>query len=562
MTDTKKIVIIGGVAAGPKVGSKIIRMCPEADVTLIEKGEFLSYAGCGLPYYVSGVVKEQAELMSTPVGTVRDSVFFQNVKNIHVFNRTEAIKIDKENKKVSLKSLTDGAEKEVDYDKLIIATGASPVIPPINNINLKNVFTLHGVEDAEGIKAAFSEHKAKDVTIIGGGLIGIEMAEALNDLGARVTIMERLPQILTFLDLEMSQLVVQHLESKGVKVLVNTTVTALKGVDTVEKVITNTCDRCSDVVIVSVGVKPNISLAKDCGLEIGNFGGIIVNDQMQTSDEDIYAAGDCVETKDIITGKNCLMPLGSIANKQGRVAAINICSEKKVSFPGVLKTAICKVFDYGVSSTGLNERTAKEQGFNYITVMSPAPDKAHFYPDAKLIMLKMVVDATSGRLLGMQAIGPGGVDKRIDVAVTAITASMTVDDIAELDLAYAPPFSPAMDNIITAANIARNKLAGCFKSISPVEVQEKLNNNEDIILLDVRSDQEYEITHLENSTLIPLGGLRDRCESLPKDKDIIVYCKISLRGYEAALILKAAGFTNVVVMDGGLLMWPYKKIIK
>ncbi len=562
MVNTKKIVVIGGVAAGPKVGSKIIRMHPDTDVTLIEKGEFLSYAGCGLPYYVSGVVKEQAELMSTPVGTVRDSVFFQNVKNIHVFNRTEAIKIDKENKKVTLKSLTDGTEKEVDYDKLVIATGASPVIPPINNINLKNVFTLHGVEDAEGIKAAFAEHKAQDVTIIGGGLIGIEMAEALNDLGARVTIMERLPQILTFLDWEMSQLVVQHLESKGVKVLVNTTVTALKGSDTVGKVVTETCERCSDVVIVSVGVRPNIALAKDCGLKIGSCGGIEVNNQMQTSDKDIYAAGDCVETKDLITGKNCLMPLGSIANKQGRVAAINICSDKKVFFPGVLKTAICKVFDYGVASTGLNERTAKEQGFDYIIVMSPAPDKAHFYPDAKLIMLKMVVDSNSGRLLGMQAVGPGGVDKRIDVAVTAITASMTVDDIAELDLAYAPPFSPAMDNIITAANIARNKLAGCFASISPVEVKAKLDDNEDFILLDVRSNQEYEMMYLENSTLIPLGKLREQCDSLPKDKDIVVYCKISLRGYEAALILKAAGFTNVKVMDGGLLMWPYKKIIK
>ncbi len=557
MSKNLKVVVIGGVAAGPKVGSKIIRMCPNADVTLIERGEFLSYAGCGLPYYISGVVKEQKELMCTPVGTVRDSVFFQKVKNVHVLNRTEAVKIDRDKKVVYTKSLIDGSESEVPYDKLVIATGAAPVKPPIEGIGVKNVFTLHGVEDAEGIKAAFSEKRAQDVTIVGGGLIGVEMAEAFSEMGARVTIIERLAQILPFLDWEMAHFVVKHLQSKGVKVKTGTTVTAIKGSEVVEGIVTDKGEYPSDIVIVAVGVKPNVSLAREAGIEIGDLGGIKVDEHMRTSDPDIYAAGDCVETVNILTKKACFMPLGSIANKQGRVAAINI-SGREDKFPGVLTTAICKVFDYGVAITGLSERHAKENGYDIITVSSPAPDKAHFYPTAKLLMLKLVVEKGTRKLLGVQAVGPGNVDKRIDAAAVAITAGMTVDQIANLDLAYAPPFSPAMDNLITAANIARNKLDGLFEFITPMEVKEKIDRGDDFIFLDVRSPGEYEQMRIKDTVLIPLGKLRNELGKLPKDKEIIAFCKISLRGYEAYFILKDHGFENVKVMDGGILMWPYE----
>lgn len=556
-----KVVIVGGVAAGPKTGSKIVRLCPDADVTLIEKGEFLSYAGCGLPYYISGVVKEQAELMSTPVGTVRDSVFFQKVKNVHVFNHSEATKIDSANKNITVVEIKTGKEKKLDYDKLVLATGATPVKPPIKGLDLKNVFTLHGVEDAEGIKSAFKNGKARDVTIIGGGLIGIEVAEAFHELGARVTIVERLPQILSFLDSEMATLVTNHLESKGVKVLTNTAVEGLQGDEYVKSISTNRGSIASEIVIVAVGVKPNVKLAQEAGLEIGKSGGIAVNEKMQTSNEDIYAVGDCVEVLNMITGKKCLMPLGSTANKHGRVAAMNICGMQD-SFPGVLNTAICKVFDYNVSCTGLSERLAKQEGFDTITLLSPAPDRAHFYPSAKPIMIKFVVDKATRKLLGAQIIGPGDVDKRIDVAVTAITAKMTVDDIANLDLSYAPPYSPAMDNIITAANIARNKLDGLYESITPMQVKQKIDNKEDFVFLDVRSPGEYEAMHIENTTLLPLGKLRESSKDLPKDKEIITFCKISLRGYEAALILKSRGFTNVKVMDGGVLMWTYGLVKK
>ncbi len=555
-----KVVIIGGVAAGPKVASRIVRLCPEAEVTLFEKGEFLSYAGCGLPYYVSGVVKEQAELMSTPVGVVRDSVFFQNVKNVHVCNHTEVVAIDRGRKTVTAKSLKDGKISEVCYDKLVMATGASPFIPPISGTDLEHVYTLHGVEDAEGIKASFKNRSAQDVTIVGGGLIGIEMAEAFAEMGARVTIVEAMDQILTFLDKEMAYQVVKHLNAKGVRVMTETKVLELLGSGSVAKVKTDKGEIPCDIAIVAVGVRPTSSLAKAAGLEVGPTGGIVVNERMQTSDPDIFAAGDCVEMKNIITGKPCYVPLGSTANKQGRVAASNICGIGNDVFPGVLGTAICKVFDFAVAGTGLSEKAAKNLGYDYITLLTPAPDKAHFYPTAKTVMLKLVVDKPTRRLLGMQGVGPGDVDKRIDVAATAISAKMTVDDIANLDLAYAPPYSPAMDNIITAANIARNKLDGIFDSVSPMEVKAMIDAGQEPFLLDVRTPDEYKEIRIEGSTLIPLGKVRNSLNQIPHDRPVIAFCKISLRGYEAALILKANGYTNVKVMDGGVVMWPYEII--
>ncbi len=554
-----KVVIIGGVAAGPKVGSRIHRLCPDAEIILIEKGEFLSYAGCGLPYYVSGVVKEQKELMSTALGVVRDPVFFRNAKNIQVLNRTEAVNIDRASKEVLVKDLKSGQEKKISYDKLVLATGANPIIPPLEGMNLKNVFTLQKIEDSEAIKSVLSEQKAKDVVIIGGGLIGIEMTEALASKGCRVTIVEKLPQILPMLDWEMAYQVTQHLESKCVKVKTSTSLLSIKGEGRAEIVVTDKGDIPCDFVIVSVGVRPNVELARKAGLEIGQTGGIKVNAKMQTSDEDIFAAGDCVESVNLITAKPCFVPLGSTANKQGRVAANSICGRGD-SFPGVIGSTICKVFELNVGRTGLGEKQAKDEGFDVETVLSPAPDKAHFYPSAKPISIKLIVDKKTRRLLGMQAVGLGVVDKRVDVAAMAITAKMTVDDIANADLSYAPPYSPAMDNIITAANIARNKLDGIFKSVTPMQVKEKIDRGDDFIFLDVRTKEEYKTVHIKDTLLIPLGELRNRINELPSEKEVIVFCKISLRGYEAALTLQAAGFKDVKVMDGGMVMWPYDKL--
>jgi NADPH-dependent 2,4-dienoyl-CoA reductase/sulfur reductase-like enzyme/rhodanese-related sulfurtransferase/two-component sensor histidine kinase len=559
MSTAMRVVIIGGVAAGPKVAAKVIRLMPHAEVTVVEKGEFLSYAGCGLPYYISGVVKSQAELMSTAVGALRDAVFFQQVKNVRVMNRTEAVEIDRAAKRVRIRDLGRKEDSHLTYDKLVLATGASPVVPSIPGVDLGNIFTLHGVRDAEGIKSALAKGKAHDVVIVGGGLIGMETTEALANAGCRVTIVEMLPQTLRILDAEMARLVELHLESKGVKVLTGTRVESFQGDGKVRTVVTDKGSLPADMVIMGIGVRPNVTLARKAGLELGETGAVRVDDHMRTSDPDIYAAGDCVECMDILTGRPCYVPLGSTANKHGRVAAVNICGGDD-TFPGVLGSTVCKVFDYCVARTGLTESAARELGHEVTAALVPAPDRANYMPTAKLLMLKLVVDSGTRRVLGAQAVGPGTGDKRIDVAATAITGKMTVDQVANLDLCYAPPYSEAMDNIVTAANVVRNKLDGHMVGVTAAEVHRMLEEKRNFAFLDVRSPGEHERVRLPGATLMPLGALRGRLEELPRDKEIVTFCQVSLRGYEAALILKAAGFSNVRVMDGGIAMWPYEKI--
>lgn len=555
----KKVVIIGGVAAGPKVASKIIRLDSNAEVTVVERGTFLSYAGCGLPYYLSGVVKDQKELMASPLGMVRDPVFFQSVKRVSILSQTEATHIDREKKAVEITDLASGKKSNIPYDTLVLTTGATPSIPPIPGSDLPNIFTLHGVRDAEGIKHQLSAGKARDVVIVGGGLLGVEMTEALVARGCRVTITEKLPQILNILDWEMARAVDHHLESNGVRVLTSTLVQSFKGEGRVQEVHTTKGVINADMVLLAIGVKPNVGLAREAGLELGTTGAIKVSKHMQTSDPDIYAAGDCVETTDLVTGKPAYFPLGSTANKQGRVAAVNICGGHD-EFPGVLGSTICKVFDFCVGRTGLTETAAREAGFDPVSVLTPSPDREHFMPGAKMIMLKLVADRKTHRLLGAQCIGPGQGDKRMDVAATAITAGMTVEQLSSLDLCYAPPYSPAMDNIITAANVMKNKLAGHFEGISPCEVKKKLDAKEDVVLLDVSTIKEHEEMRIPGTRVIPLGTLKSRINELPRDREIIVFCTISLRGYEAVHILKAAGFSRVKVMDGGTVMWPYDKV--
>ncbi len=555
-----KVVIIGGVAAGPKTASKINRLCPDAEVTIVEKGEFLSYAGCGLPYYISGVVKEQKELMATPVGTVRDSVFFQKVKNVNVLNRTEATAIDRENQTVTIRR-QDGSEALLNYDKLVLATGASAVKPPIPGLELGNIFSLKGVEDAEAIKAKLAEHSAPNVVIVGGGLIGVEVAEAFVETGCRVTMVEFLPHILPILDPEMAILVEKYFNSKGVKIMTGTKVTGFDGDNgVVSKVLTSNGEIAVDMVVMAIGASPTTKLAVDCGIEIGSTRAIKVTPQMQTNDPNIFAVGDCAEKMNIITNEPCYIPLGSTANKEGRVAANAICGIDD-QFPGVLGSTVCKIFDFSVARTGLGTQQAIDAGYDVVTCLAPAPDKAHFMPDAKQLMLKLIADRTTGKLLGAQGIGMGVADKRIDVAATAISAGMTVDQLANLDLSYAPPYAPAVDNILTAANIIRNKIAGAMVGITAKEVKAMFDAGEEFTFLDVRSPGEVEQMRIEGSLFIPLGAVRTSLDKIDKSKPVIAFCKISLRGYEAALILTQNGYKDVRVMDGGILMWPYDKIM-
>ncbi|MDX9866413.1 MAG: FAD-dependent oxidoreductase [Kiritimatiellia bacterium] len=557
-----RIVVIGGVAAGPKAASRLIRLNPDAEVTIIEKGSLLSYAGCGLPYYVSGVVKEQKELMSTPAGVVRDPVFFSKVKNVHVRNATVALRIDREKKRVGVAPVGGAEPTEwLAYDKLLLCTGARPVKPPLPGVDKTGVYTLHEVEDAEGIKTALSETRAKDVVIVGGGLIGVEMTEALAGHGCRVTVVEKLDQILPMLDAHMARLVEKHMESKGVRVMTGAGVEAILGradddlrVGTVR---TSVGTLPADMVILSIGVRPNTDLAQDAGLTIcGRTRAIAVNGHMQTSDPDIYAAGDCVAVNHRMTGQPAFLPLGSTANKQGRVAANHICGIAD-AFPGVLGSAVCKVFDFCVARTGLTEREARAAGYDTEVTLTPAPDQAHFMPGARLLVLKLVADRATRRLLGAQAVGPGAGDKRIDVAAMALTAGMTVDQLAHADLCYAPPFSPAVDNILTAADVMRNKLDGLFTGVSAGTLQAELDSAPPPVLLDVRTPDEFKSMRLPGSLSIPLGALRSRLHEVPRDRPVVAFCKISLRGYEAARILKAAGYTDVRVLDGGLATWPY-----
>lgn len=553
-----KIIVIGGVAAGPKTASRINRLCADAEITIIEKGEFLSYAGCGLPYYISGMVENSKELMSTPVGTVRDSEFFKNVKNATVLNHTEATAIDRANKTVTVKS-RDSEEQTLPYDKLVLATGAESTVPPIPGIELNNIYNLKNIHDADAIKATLAEHKAINAVIVGGGLIGVEVAEAFSEMGCRITVVEFLPQILGMMDSEMAALVEKHFEAKGVRIKTGTRVTEFQGTDRVEKVMTDQGEIPADIVIMAVGVRPTTQLAQEAGLNIGPTRAVAVNKQMQTSDPDIYAVGDCAEKKNLITGKPVYVPLGSTANKEGRVAANAIC-EVNDTFPGILGSAICKVFDFSVTRTGLGEQEAIEAGFDVVTCLAPAPDKPHFMDGAKPLFLKLIADRATRKLLGAQATGPGEAARRIDIAVMALTAGMTVDQLAQIDLVYAPPFSPAVDNIITAANILRNKLDGYMEGISPADVLAMCERSEEFTLLDVRSPAEVEQMRIDEAINIPLGALRGRVDELDRNLPVVAFCKISLRGYEAARILKKAGFERVTVMDGGILMWPGKLI--
>lgn len=550
-----RIVVIGANAAGAKAASKAKRINPKADVTMIDRGNFISYGACGIPYFVSDTVADVKELMSTAVGVVRDANFFKKVKGVTVKTNTEVTSIDRESKVVHLLEKITGQTSFLEYDRLILATGSSPFIPKINNVDLSNILAVKSIEDAELLKAcAISGAKA---CIVGGGLIGLETAEALQQKGMQVTIIEMRDQLLPgVLDPEMAFLVEKQLRQQGVTIMTGCAVTGFIGNTTVEAVLIGKQELTADLVVLAPGVTPNVELARSAGLDIGITGAISVDARLCTNDPNIYACGDCCETTHLITGNKVHIPLGSTANKQGRVAGINAAGGE-ATFAGVIGTSILRVFNINAGKTGLSENEARDNGFDIETVLSPAHDKAHFFPGAKPIVLKLIAERKTGRLLGLQAVGEGTVDKRLDAAATAITFHATAEQLSQIDFAYAPPYSAAMDNLIVAADILKNKLAGRARGISPHEVKRKLDEEDDFILLDVRSPAEHGEIGIEGAKLIPLGMLREKLEELPRGKEIITFCKVSLRGYEAQMILDAAGFENTKFMDGGILAWPY-----
>ena len=560
----RKYVIIGGSAAGPKTASKIRRLDQSAEITMVQMGAYMSMASCGYPYYVGGVFEDRNKLISTPTGVTRDASFFKKVKDIRALVRTEAVSIDREKKKVQIKNLDSGAEDELEYDRLILATGANPVKPPIPGIDLEGVTTLQSMEDADFLKSIAAEKKIEHAVVVGGGLIGIETCEALQLSGIKVTIVEMLGQILPFLDWEMARLVEKHITAKGAVVKTGNAVKEFKGKDgkLTGVVLDNGEEIETSLAVFSIGVRPNSRIAAEAGLAIGQKKGIKVNKFLQTSDPFIYAAGDCIETTNIITGEKVHWPMGDAANLQGRVAAQNAVLGNRTEYPGMVGTGICKVFDFGAGSTGLSETMARKEGYtNLLTALHAAPDKPGFM-GAKPVYTKLVADKTTGRLLGAQCIGPGDVSKRVAVAAMALHGRMCVNDLVTLDLPYAPPFSSAIDNFITAAHVLENKWLGRMKGISATEVKQKLDAGEDMLLLDMRGPDEFEQMRLGvGETLLPLGKLRTSLEQLPEDKntEIIIYCKISLRGYEGACFLEELGYSNVRVMEGGVISWPFDR---
>ena len=561
---SKIYVIVGGSAAGPKAASKIRRMDQDAEILMFQKGEHLSMAHCGYPYFVGGVFDDPNELIATPTGAQRDPGYFSNVKNIKAITSTEVTEINRKDKKIKAVNLKDGTSSEYKYDKLFISTGANAILPNLPGKDLEGVKTLQSMEEAIYLKERLKKGDMKKAVIVGGGLIGIETCEALQLGGVDITVVEMQDQVLPFLDWEIAKHVENHIRSKGSEVITSTGVTEFIGKNgkvTAVKLSDGRELEC-DLAVVSIGVKPNSGLAKSAGLEIGQKGGISVNTFMQTSDPDVYAGGDCVEVTNLVTHNKSLWPMGDAANLQARVAAQNMVLGNNVNYEGMIGTGICKVFDYVAGSTGLSEKQAKRLGYsNIITAIQASPDKPGFM-GAKPIIIKLVADKTTCKLLGMQAVGTGDVSKRVAIGAMAIHGKMHVYDIVNLDLPYAPPFSPAIDNFIIAGHVLQNKCLGRMEGISSLEVKEKLDNGEKPFILDVRNPEEFEEMRLGiGETLIPLGKIRCSLDKLPQDKntEIITYCKISLRGYEAACCLKSKGYTNVKILEGGVVAWPFKR---
>lgn len=558
-----KIVVIGGSAAGPKAAAKARRMDQHAEVTIVQEGPDLSMASCGYPYYVGGFFNNRNDLLSSSAGVVRDPKFYLNAKGITALTRTRAVRIDPVRRQVTCVALDESREFELPYDKLILATGATPVLPPVPGADLEGVTTLQSMKDADYLRKVADEKTIRRAVVVGGGLIGVETCEALHLAGIHITLVEMMPQLLMFLDWEMAKLLENHVRAKGAHVVTENPVAAFLGENgklTGVK-LKNGIELPCEVAVVAVGVRPNGRLAQEAGLSIGRRGGIAVDTYMQTSHPDIYAVGDCVEIPNLITGEKVHAPYGDLANLEGRVAAQNAVSGNCVTFPGTIQTGVCKVFDFHAGSTGLSETKARAAGFDVVTVVTAAPDKPHFM-GGKMLILKMVAEAKTGRLLGLQAVGPGDVSKRIAEAAVAIMGKLSIHDLVNADLPYAPPFSPAIDNVIAAAHVMENKMLGRMRGVSCRDVYEKIRRGEKPYLIDARTPEEYERTRLGiGENLIPLGALRRRLGELPADKnaEIICYCTISLRGYEAAGVLMAHGWTNVSVMEGGITAWPFEK---
>jgi NADPH-dependent 2,4-dienoyl-CoA reductase/sulfur reductase-like enzyme/rhodanese-related sulfurtransferase len=554
----RRIVIIGGVAAGPKAAARARRVDPSAEITLLEKGPLVSYGSCGLPFFLAGLVDSLTGLRSTPAGVVRDEEFFWREKRVRVLTGTEAEEIDVGRRLV--RARRDGELLTLPYDRLIIATGSVPLQPPIDGLDQEGVFGLHRPGDAEALRSVLA--RGRRVVVVGGGMIGLEVADALATRRVHVTVCEAARHLLPgLLDGDLARLLESRLRAAGVNVVTGQPVTAITRGDGCLRVHAPDWEGEADLVVVACGVRPEVGLAARAGVEMGPTGAIAVDKRQATGVEDVFAAGDCCESTHLVTGGKTWLPLASTASKQGRVAGTNAAGGEDW-FPGVVGTAVLQVAEHNVARTGLGEEEARRLGYEAVGAMVTGLDAAHYYPDHAPLALKVVADARDGRLLGAQAMGLGEVVKRIDVLATAISCGATLDRVAHLDLGYAPPFATALDICLHALNQLRNRRQGLARPVRAAELKALLSGPRPPLVVDVRTREEYEERRLPCRVLhIPLGELRDRLEEVraarAPGQEIVAVCEMGVRGFEAQCVLDAAGLGPARYLEGGIWAWPY-----
>ncbi len=544
------VVIIGGVAGGATAAARLRRLDEQANIIVLERTGYVSYANCGLPYYVGGVITDREKL------TLQTPESFRERFNIDVRVKNEVTAIDRKAKTVAVRRLDDGSEYSLPYDKLVLSPGAHAIMPKIPGIDSDRLFTLRTVEDTYAISDYIEQNKPDTATIIGAGFIGMEMAENLSERGIDVTIVQRDPHVMPTFDADMTSMIHYQIRSNGVRLHLNSLVTGFESdADSISTLVEGRDPIKSDFAIMAIGVLPESTLASDAGLELGMRGSIKTDDHMRTSDPDIYAVGDAVEVESVATHEPALIALAGPANKQGRIAADNIAGIDS-RFAGSQGSSVMKLFEETVASTGITCEAAEAAGIDYGYVLLSPANHATYYPKASAISLKVVFEKPTGRILGAQAIGRDGVEKRIDVVATAMRANMTADDLTELDLTYAPPYSAAKDPVNMAGYMIQDILTGLVKQMSWDEALAC----EDAHILDVRTDRERSKGHIEGAQHIPLDSLRERIEEVPKDgKLLLVHCTTGLRSYIACRILSQLGY-DCVNIAGGYLFYDHINI--
>lgn len=557
----EKILIVGGVALGPKAASRCKRLMPDAEVTLVDENVYISYGGCGIPYYVSGEVQNLDDLRATPYHTIRDPEFFRAMKGVTVRNQTRALSIDRAAKTLLVKDVISGKEEKLPYDKLVLATGASPRVPPVEGKDLKNVLSLTRLEAADAIRTACQEGKVNEAVIVGGGFIGLEAAVALADMwGVKVSVVEMMDQILPgVLSHSLARMAEHDCVSHKVDVYTSEKVLKLEGKDgAVSKVVTDKRELPAQLVIFAAGFIPNGRLAKDAGLDVAPFGAVVVDEHMRTSDPAIYAGGDCVAIRNIITDKLGYLPLGSMANRQGRVIGTNLAGGD-ATFPGYVGTWAVKLFEMSFCGTGLTVERARKEGYDAVGVSVEQLDRAHFYPEKNMMSLELVVDKPTRRVLGIQGACSAGdaLKARVDAVAGVLQyARPTVEDISNLEVSYAPPFASAMDVVNVVGNVADNVLAGRFKPVTGDQFMELWKNRDQnhIFFIDARpakAGQAVQARHPEWHS-IPLEEIAARINEVPRDRPVALICNTGLRAYDSLLILARNGITDVVNSTGGM----------